>query len=319
VKFAWLCSHESYQPEALLRHAVLAERAGFDMVTGADHFHPWVDDQSASSFVWTWFGAVAQATSRVELATSVTAPLYRYHPALIAQAAATVDRLSGGRFRLGVGTGERLNEQPFGERWPRSGERRERLAEAIDVIRALWRGDPVNHDGAHWRVENLTLYDRPAVPPRILVAAAGNRSARLAGESADGMIGVNPDARLIAVYRGSGGTGPCVGQVHVSLAATMEEALDNAWTWWPNGAVAPAALGELAQPEHFAAVAASARRESIRDTVVCATDAGPIVAAIDRFIGAGFDTVMLHQIGPDQRRLADLGAGELLGHYRVPE
>src|SRR5690625_1921415 len=133
MKIAWLCSHESYQPEPLLEHAVLAEKAGFDMVTGADHFHPWVDDQSASRFVWTWFGAVAAATSRVELATSVTAPLFRYHPALIAQAAATVDRLSGGRFVLGIGTGEAINEAPLGYEFPGYAERIARMDEALEI------------------------------------------------------------------------------------------------------------------------------------------------------------------------------------------
>ena len=319
IRLGWWLSTEEHDPRHLVDDASRADSIGFDAVMISDHLQPWTPAQGHAAHVWTTIGAIARATERVEVGVGVTAMVSRNHPIDVAHAAATASVLLEGRFVLGVGTGERLNEQPFGERWPRGGERRERLAEAIDVIRALWRGGSVNHDGAHWRVENLTLYDRPAAPPPILVAAAGKRSARLAGESADGMIGVTPDARLIAVYRGSGGTGSCVGQVHVSLAATMDEALDNAWTWWPNGAVAGAVLGELAQPEHFAAVASSARRESIRDTVVCATDAGPIIAAIDRFVGAGFDTVMLHQIGPDQRRLADLGASELLGHYRGSE
>jgi coenzyme F420-dependent glucose-6-phosphate dehydrogenase len=303
----------------LVGDASRADSIGFDAVMISDHLQPWTPAQGHAAHVWTTIGAIARETDRVEVGVGVTAMISRNHPIDVAHAAATAAVLLGGRFVLGVGAGERLNEQPYAQRWPRIGERRERLAEAIDVIRALWSGEPVNHDGTHWRVENLTLYERPPVPPRILVAAAGKRSARLAGESGDGMIGVSPDAHLVAVYRGTGGTGSCVGQVHVSLAATMDDALDNAWTWWPNGAVAPAVLSELARPEHFAAVAASARRESIGDVVVCATDAGPIVAAIDRFIGAGFDTVMLHQIGPDQQRLADLGAGELLGHYRGPD
>src|SRR3990170_4423695 len=297
VRLGWWLSSEEHDPRRLVDAASRADAIGFDAVMISDHLLPWTPAQGHAAHVWTTIGAIARATERVEVGVGVTAMVSRNHPINVAHAAATAAVLLEGRFALGVGSGERLNEQAFGERWPRNGERRERLAEAIDVIRRLWSGETVSHRGPHWNVEHLTLYDRPAVPPPILVAAGGKRSARLAGEFGDGMIGVTPDAHLVAVFRGTGGAGRCVGQVHVSLAATMDEAFDNAWTWWPNGAVAPVVLGELAQPEHFAAVAASACRESIGDVVVCATSAEPVVAAIDRFAGAGFDTVMLHQVG----------------------
>lgn len=188
MKLAWLCSHESYQPETLLEHAVLAEEVGFDAVTGADHLHPWVDDHSASSFVWSWFGAVAQATERVELATSVTCPLFHYHPGLIAQAAATVDRLSGGRFRLGVGTGENINEGPLGFEFPRYAERISRMDEAMTIMSRLLAGDKVDFDGRHYRTDKARLYSPPLGTVPIWMAAGGPKSATFAGERADGLI-----------------------------------------------------------------------------------------------------------------------------------
>ena len=188
MKFAWLCSHESYQPELLVQHAVAAERAGFDMVTGADHFHPWVDDKSAASFVWTWFGAVAAATERVELATSVTAPLYRYHPALIAQAAATVDRLSNGRFVLGVGTGEAINETPLGYAFPGYRERIERMEEAVTIMRGLLDGEKLNLAGDYYTAEDARLYSPPTSAVPIWMAAGGPKSAAFAGEHTQGLI-----------------------------------------------------------------------------------------------------------------------------------
>lgn len=188
MRFAWLCSHESYQPEVLVEHAIGAEHAGFDMVTGADHFHPWVDDRSAASFVWSWFGAVAQATSRVELATSVTAPLYRYHPALIAQAAATVDRLSGGRFRLGVGTGEAINEAPLGLDFPGYSERIRRLEEALRIIHGLLAGEKLDFDGTYYSTHAAKLYSPPVGTVPVWMAAGGPKSATFAGQHAEGLI-----------------------------------------------------------------------------------------------------------------------------------
>ncbi len=188
MKFAWLCSHESYQPEILVEQAVSAEVAGFDMVLGSDHFHPWVDDESAAGFVWSWFGAVAARTERIRLATSVTCPLFHYHPALIAQAAATIDRLSAGRFVLGVGTGEAINEAPLGWAFPAYGERAARLDEAIDIMRSLLAGEKVTHAGHFYRVDRARLYSPPTGRVPIWMAAGGPKSASFAGRKADGLI-----------------------------------------------------------------------------------------------------------------------------------
>jgi G6PDH family F420-dependent oxidoreductase len=315
LRLGWWLSSEEHDPRSLVEQARQAEEIGFTTAMVSDHLQPWVPRQGHAGHTWTTIGAIAQVTDRIELGTGVVAMVHRSHPVNVAHAAATAAVLLEGRFFLGVGTGERLNEQPFARRWPRAGERRRQLSEAIEVVRALWNGDDVNHDGEHWQVENLRLWDRPAAPPPICIAAAGSASARLAGHIGDGLIGVTPDASIVATYRGAGGRGPAVAQLHVSLAATHEAALDNARTWWPNGAVAAAVLTELARPQHFEAVARTATDETLAATVVCATNAKPIIAAIDRYAGAGFDTVYLHQIGPDQARLADLARSELLAHY----
>ncbi len=188
LKLAWLCSHESYQPEILVDQAVKAEQAGFDVILGSDHFHPWVDDQSAAGFVWSWLGAVAARTETVELATSVTCPLFHYHPVLIAQAAATVDRLCDGRFILGVGTGENINEGPFGFEFPGYQERIARMGEALEIIHRLFAGEKLDFEGDYYTADKAKLYSPPARPVPIWMAAGGPKSATFAGANADGLI-----------------------------------------------------------------------------------------------------------------------------------
>ena len=188
MKFGWLSSHESYQPEVLADQAVQAEEAGFDLILGSDHFHPWVDDNSASGFVWSWFGAVAARTERVELVTSVTCPLFHYHPALIAQAAATVDRLSGGRFLLGVGTGENINEGPLGFPFPGYKERIARMDEALQIIHRLFEGEKVDFAGEYYTADKAKLYSPPVGEIPVLMAAGGPKSAAFAGANAGGLI-----------------------------------------------------------------------------------------------------------------------------------
>jgi coenzyme F420-dependent glucose-6-phosphate dehydrogenase len=188
MKFAWLCSHESYQPEELVEQAVTAEEAGFDVVLGSDHFHPWVDDTSAAGFVWSWLGAVAARTGRVQLGTAVTCPLFHYHPALVAQMAATADRLSGGRLMLGVGTGEAINERPLGFGFPGYRERQERMREALEIIHRLFGGEKLTFEGSYYKTEAARLYSPPVHQLPVLMAAGGPKSAEFAGRYADGLI-----------------------------------------------------------------------------------------------------------------------------------
>jgi coenzyme F420-dependent glucose-6-phosphate dehydrogenase len=206
MKFAWLCSHESYQPEALVQQAVAAEEAGFDVVLGSDHFHPWVDDTSAAGFVWSWLGAVAERTANVQLGTAVTCPLFHYHPALVAQMAATSDRLSGGRLLLGVGTGEALNERPLGYPFPGYAERQARMQEALEIIHKLFAGEKLTFRGEYYTTETAKLYSPPVGRVPVLMAAGGPKSAQFAGGYADGLITSVKDpadavAKVIAPYR----------------------------------------------------------------------------------------------------------------------
>ncbi len=188
MRFAYFCGHEQFQPETLLEHAVLAEEVGFDALTVSDHFHPWVDDASAAGFAWAWLGALAVRTRRVQIATAVTCPLFHYHPGLVAQAAATVDRLAGGRFALGVGTGEGINERPLGWEFPGYKERAQRMAEAIAIMRRLLDGEKVDFTGTYYRTEKARLYSPPLGRVPIWMAAGGPQSASLAGRLAEGLI-----------------------------------------------------------------------------------------------------------------------------------
>ena len=193
-RFAYFCGHEQWHPEELVEQAVHAEAAGFDAVVVSEHFHPWVDDVSASGFAFSTIGAMAQATERVQLITGVTTPLFRYHPGVVAQAAATLDRLSGGRFILGVGTGENINEGPLGYEFPAYAERNARMTEALEIMRRLLDGEKLTYEGAYYQTDRAKLYSPPIGPVPILLAAGGPKSAALAGESAQGVdhIGEGP-------------------------------------------------------------------------------------------------------------------------------
>jgi coenzyme F420-dependent glucose-6-phosphate dehydrogenase len=188
AKFAYFCGHEEWQPEELVQHAVLAEQAGFDMVVVSEHFHPWVDDDSASGFAFSTIGAMAARTERIEYTTGVTTPLFRYHPGVVAQAAATLDRLSGGKFNLGVGTGENINEGPLGYKFPKYAERNARMTESLEIMRRLLDGEKLTFDGEYYQTDRAKLYSPPLGQVPIYMAAGGPKSATLAGEMAQGVI-----------------------------------------------------------------------------------------------------------------------------------
>lgn len=315
MKFAWLCSHESYQPETLVAQAVLAERSGFDVVTGADHFHPWVDDQSAASFVWTWLGAVAQATERVELATSVTCPLFRYHPALIAQAAATVDRLSGGRFRLGVGTGEAINETPLGLPFPAYAERIARMGEALEIMTRLLAGEKVDFDGEHYRAKAARLYSPPAGHVPTWMAAGGPKSATFAGEHAEGLITSVKDPaetleRVIAPYRAAAEARGAGTTIMATRWCVLADDDDEAWAALApmRGLRAPGRL-ETGDPAVLRQRADEMDRDEIlgKYTIVRSLDQlaeafRPLVTEV----GADYVALQVASVDPE-RTIADIG------------
>src|SRR4051794_24777034 len=219
----WLASEE-HGPRELVENAKRAEDAGFDHLLISDHIHPWVDTQGHSPFVWGVIGAIAEATDRVALGTAVTCPLIRMHPAIVAHASATAQNLLGGRFFLGVGTGENLNEHVLGDRWPRADERLEMLGEAVDIIRRLLGGGYETYRGKHYTVEQLKLYDAPAKPPPVIVAAKAENAARLAAEVGDGTMNTSPDADVVKTFRGAGGSGPIYGKVTGVFAPSVEAA-----------------------------------------------------------------------------------------------
>ncbi len=294
-------SSEEHSAPSLVEQAVRAEQAGFAFAGISDHFHPWIDRQGNSPFVWGVLGAIAQATERIELITGVTCPTTRIHPAIVAHAAATVATLLPGRFSLGVGSGENLNEHILGERWPAVPERQERLEEAIEVIRLLWRGGLKSHRGRHYTVQNARIYSLPEEPPPILVAVGGEKSVDLAARAGDGMIGTSPVAESVERFRSGGGEGkPTYGQLHVCWAADEDEARRTALEWWPNGAISGSHFLELPLPSHFEEAVDLVREEDIAESVVCGPDPEHHLDAIREYVDAGYDHVYIHQIGPDQ-------------------
>lgn len=308
----WL-SAEEHAPADLVRNASRAEEVGFDTAGISDHFHPWVPEQGQSAFVWGVIGAISQVTSGLTITTGVTAPIIRMHPAIVAQAAATAAALLPGRFRLGVGTGERLNEHITGAPWPRPDLRREMLEEAVAVIRMLWSGDSVDHYGKHFTVEKAQLFTLPDQPPPILVAGSSTKSATMAGRIGDGFFGVIPSTSHVDAFEGAGGRGkPRVAQIHVCWAPTRDDALTTAHRWWPNAALKGSALTELPHPSDFSQVLKLARPDDVAASVVLGPDPQVHLDAIASFAKAGFNEVHVHQIGPDQEGFFSFYGKEVL-------
>jgi coenzyme F420-dependent glucose-6-phosphate dehydrogenase len=306
-------SSEEHGPGDLVTYAGLAERAGFDFAAISDHFHPWVNRQGNSPFVWAVLGGVAEATERIRVGTGVTCPTTRIHPAIVAQAAASTAAMMPGRFFLGLGTGENLNEHILGDRWPETDVRQEMLVEAIEVIRLLWEGGLQSHHGKHYTVENARLYTLPEEPPPIIVAAAGPQAVEIAGKIGDGLFGLLPDPEVIARFEQAGGKGkPKYGQLHVCWASSEDEAKTTALEWWPNAAVSGNLNWELPLPSHFEDASDWADEDAITGSVVCGPDPERHLEGILEFVEAGYDHVYFHQVGPDQEGFIGFAEAELL-------
>jgi coenzyme F420-dependent glucose-6-phosphate dehydrogenase len=301
LKIGYALSSEEHAPNRLVDYARHAEEIGFSFALISDHYHPWLKRQGQSPFVWSVIGAIAQATQRFALGTGVTCPTIRTHPAIIAQAAATAAAMMPGRFFLGLGTGENLNEHILGTRWPPMPVRREMLLEAIEILRLLWQGGSRSHRGKYYTVEAAEIFTLPEKPPPIYLAAAGKKSAELAGGSADGLISVMPEAELVKTFRAAGGAGkPCYGQTVVCWGETEEEAGRIAREWWPVAALPGALMSELATPAMFEQAASLVGDEALGKSIVLGPDPAPHIAEIDKFRAAGFDHVYVHQVGPNQ-------------------
>jgi coenzyme F420-dependent glucose-6-phosphate dehydrogenase len=306
-------SSEEHLPNDLVRYARRAEEVGFTFALISDHYHPWINRQGHSPFVWSVIGAIAQATERLRVGTGVTCPTIRIHPAIVAHAAATSAAMMPGRFFLGVGPGENLNEHVLGDRWPAPDERLEMLEEAVEVMRLLWQGGEQTHRGHHYTVDHARVYTLPEEPPEIAVAAAQPNAAELAGRVGDALVNTSPDPEIVEAFRAAGGEGkPCYGMIHVCVGPDEGEALETAHRLWPNVGIEGELSRELARPAHFEDAARMVAREKLAEMVPCGPDPERHLEAIRRYEEAGFDHVWVHQIGPDQEGFFDFYAREIL-------
>jgi G6PDH family F420-dependent oxidoreductase len=300
VEIGYKLSSEEHPPRDLVRYAKQAEDAGFSFALISDHFHPWIDKQGESPFVWGVLGALAEATEDMRIGTGVTCPTIRIHPAIIAQAAATAEALMPGRFFLGVGSGEHLNEHVLGDRWPEASVRIEMMAEAIEVIRTLWEGGLKSHHGKHYTVENARIYSLPERLPEIIVAAAGPDAAQVAGKLGDGLVSTGPDEEVIQAFKKAGGSGPLYCEVQVCYAESEKDALETAKEYWPNMAMGGQLGQELALPSLYEAVAEHVSDDKLKESGSLGPDPDVHIEGIKKFADAGFDHLCIHQIGPDQ-------------------
>jgi G6PDH family F420-dependent oxidoreductase len=310
-RFGYTLSSEEHGPGDLVRNAVAAEEAGFDFVSISDHFHPWIGEQGHSPFVWSVLGAIAARTERLDLAVGVTCPTVRIHPAIIAQAAATTSLLSDGRFTLGLGSGEALNEHILGHRWPPPPVRQAMLEEAITIIRDLWTGETVDHRGDFYEVENAKLFDAPDREVPIVVSGFGPQAVELAARIGDGYWGHLPDREVIEQYRSQGGTGPRYAQVDVCWAPDEADARKTVHHIWPTAGVTGQLSQDLPTWTHFEQAAEMVTEEMATEHVACGPDVDAAVEAARAYVDAGYDHVYFHQIGPDQEGFLRFWTDEL--------
>jgi G6PDH family F420-dependent oxidoreductase len=318
TRFGYTLMCEQSDPRSLVRDAARAEEAGFDFEVISDHYFPWLDSQGHAPNAWATLGAVATSTDRVDLRTYVTCPILRYHPAVVAQQAATVGLLSGGRFLLGLGAGENLNEHVVGHGWPPVNVRHEMFDEAVQIIRALFGGEYVNFAGRHFRVDSAKLWDVGDPPPRIGIAVSGPQSVRLAGDYADALIAVEPDSSLTRQYDQVGGAGkPRIGQVPICWDQSKDAAVKRAhdqFRWFAGGWKVNA---ELPGTAAFAAATSFVKPEDVAESIPCGPDTDAHVAAVQQFVDAGFTDVALVQIGGDtQPEFLDWAEREFLPALR---
>lgn len=309
--YGYFLSSEEHGPRALVDQARMAEAAGFERVTISDHFHPWLDSQGESPFVWTVIGAIG-ATTGLEVTTAVTCPTTRIHPAILAQAAATSSSLLQGRFRLGVGTGERLNEHVLGQHWPPLSVRLAMLEEAVEVLRELWEGGTVTRHGDHYTVENARIYTTPDGELPILVSAFGPEATDVAARIGDGLMSTSPDADVLSRYREAGGAGPAVATVKVCWGPDEAEARTTAHRLWASSGVPGESSQELSLPRHFEQAAELVTPEQLAEKIPCGPDPDRHADALRAYLDAGFDEIHVSQIGSDQRGFLDFWKAELL-------
>lgn len=319
ARVGYFLSSEEFSPRELVEQAKMAKDAGFHALWISDHYHPWNDEQGEAGFVWATIGALSQAVD-LPVTTAVTCPTVRMHPAVVAQAAATAAVLTGGRFTLGVGSGEALNEHVLGDRWPTStAVRLEMLEEAVEIIRRLWTGETVEHHGRFYTVEGARLYTLPPEPPRVFVSGFGPKAATLAGRLGDGYVSTFPDPDLIEAFRKGGGAGkPTQAGLKVCWGPDRKGAARTAHRLWANELLP----GELAQtlplPAHFEQAVSLVDEEAVAARFPCGNDPQEHLRGITEYFDAGFDEVYVGQMGPDQKGFFDFYAREILPQLAAP-
>jgi coenzyme F420-dependent glucose-6-phosphate dehydrogenase len=315
MEIAYALSGEELPPNAIVRAAALAEEVGMETAWVTDHFHPWIEAQGESPFVWSVLGGVATATERLRVGTGVTCPTFRIHPAIIAQAAATTQAMFDGRFFLGVGSGENLNEHILGQRWPETDVRLEMLEEAVAVIRQLWQGGQQSHHGKHYTVENARIYTLPDELPPIFVSAFGPKAVQVAARCGDGLVNTSPEGELLKKYDELGGRGPKYGQIKVCWAEREEDARKLAFEKWPTTGLSGELSQELATPKHFEQAVEPLREDQVVSSFSLGPDPKSYVESLQKYADAGFDVVFVTQIGPDQEGFLRFYERELRGAW----
>nr|WP_296066668.1 TIGR03557 family F420-dependent LLM class oxidoreductase [uncultured Actinoplanes sp.] len=311
MKLGFKLMAEAFGPKELIRQAVKAEQAGFDFVEISDHYHPWLDSQGHSPFAWNVLSAIAMRTDTLRLATGVTCPTVRYHPAIIAQAAATLAIISDDRFTLGIGAGERLNEHVVGQGFPSVRGRHERLVEALDIINLLWQGGYQSYEGKHLQLEDARVFDLPDRLPVIAVAAGGKDAAELAATHGGGLFVTEPREDLTSAYTAAGGSGPRYAEVATAWAPSAETAVQAAHRTARWSVTGWKVMSELPNPVNFEAASETVRPEDIRDKFAVGPDPQPYVEAVRSYAEAGYDHIALLNAGPDQDGFLDFFAKEL--------
>jgi len=299
MQIGFKLSAEDFGPMENVRLAVRAEEAGFDFVEMSDHFLPWHEAQEHSPFTWSVLGAIANETERIDLATGVTCPTMRYHPAIVAQAAATMALLSDGRFTLGLGSGERLNEHILGLDWPAVPRRLAMLREALEIIRMLWSGGYHSFEGDYLALESARILDLPDTPPPLALAVSGPESVEIAKEYADGIFAVSPESALVEQFSEAQPNGPKYAEVGLSWAPTEDAAVESAFQSGRFSLLGTKAMTELPLPADFDEASTTVRLDDVRETVGCGPDPDRHMAAIRPYLDAGFDHIVLHDFGPD--------------------
>lgn len=316
IEIGYALSSEEHGPDDLVRYAQWAEEIGFTFALISDHYHPWIREQGHSPFVWSVIGGIAQVTETLRLGTGVTCPTTRIHPAIIAQAAATAAAMMPGRFFLGVGTGENLNEHILGHRWPPYDIRLGMLKEAIDLIRTLWSGENKSWRGDFYVVEDAQIFTRPDEPPPIMMAASGPTSIKAAASVADGLIGLAPKAEVVQQFGTAGGAEkPAYGQLTVCWAESEAEARQTVHKIWPNSGLGGELSQELRTVTHFEQAVELVSEEEATKHIVCGPDPQAHIEGIQAYIDAGYDYIYLHQVGPDQAGFFRFYKEKILPHF----